>query len=168
MHGSRADVGDDADDTPRRLTAAVAGPAIAAGAISLGLVLIGACGLGHHDVYVAPPPMNPDVQTATGTRAASATSYVVVIPPSPSWRVAVNTPPRRTPTTAPSSTGDAPYPAATPPYQPTYAAPPVHTPPTTSTTDPFDGYATTTSDSPAPTTAPQSPPHRVPSDEGDN
>ncbi|MGV9677730.1 hypothetical protein ACWDSJ_20840 [Nocardia sp. NPDC003482] len=104
MDGSRESAGDRADDTSRRLTAKVTGPAIAAGAVSLGLVLIGSCGLGHQDIYVAPPPLNSDLQSAQpGTRSTSTTPGVL-IPPSPTWRIAINTPPRRTPTSATTST----------------------------------------------------------------
>lgn len=150
MHGSRTESGDGAEEIPHRLTVRVAGPAIAAGAISLGLVLIGVCGLGQHDVYVAPPPLSADGQVATGTRAASATSYVVVIPPSPSWHIAAKTTPRTTSTTPPFP----PLPADAP-------TTPVGT--TTVTTDPFEITTTT-----AVTTDPRSPRHRLPSEEGDN
>jgi hypothetical protein len=137
MHGSEADVGDDAEKIPQRLTAKVAGPAIAAAAISLGLVLIGACGLGHHDVYVAPPPINADGQVATVTRAVSATSYAVVIPPSPSWHIAARTTPRRTSTTEPfpSYPGDTP---TTDPFDEQSFDPPAFITPPTSSTDPYD------------------------------
>ncbi|WP_067893323.1 hypothetical protein [Nocardia vaccinii] len=172
MHGSRAESGDNAEDIPHRLTAKVAGPAIAAGAISLGLVLIGACGLGQHDVYVAPPPLSADGQVATGTRAASATSYVVVIPPSPSWHIAAKTTPRPTSTTSPFPSYPADMPAppvdttteTTDPFdEQTFDTPSYATPPTT-TIDPFNESTTTT----AVTTDPQYPRHRLPSEEGDN
>ncbi|WP_067667592.1 hypothetical protein [Nocardia miyunensis] len=163
MHGSKAELGDNAEDIPHRLTAKVAGPAIAAGAISLGLVLIGACGLGHHDVYVAPPPLSTDGQVTTGTRAASATSYVVVIPPSPSWRIAAKTTPRSTSTTSPFPT----YPADTPTTEPAYTTDPFDEqsfdPPPTSATAPFDEDTTTEV-----TTDPQYPHHRSPSEDDGN
>ncbi|MFI6952680.1 hypothetical protein ACIBJI_04335 [Nocardia sp. NPDC050408] len=77
--------------------AKIAGPVIAAGAVSLGLVLIGACGLGKDDTYVAPPPIKsandandavPAVRYGTTTSAAPK----VIIPPSPSWKVAPGQP----------------------------------------------------------------------------
>ncbi|MBY8862549.1 hypothetical protein K7711_39190 [Nocardia sp. CA2R105] len=169
MHGSKAELGDNAEDIPHRLTAKVAGPAIAAGAISLGLVLIGACGLGQHDVYVAPPPLSADGHVVTGTRAASATSYVVVIPPSPSWHIAARTTPRPTSTTSPFPS-DPSFPAATPtmdPFDEQSFDPPGNTTPPTSTTDPYGGDTTTTAPTSV-TTDPQYPHHRLPSEEGDN
>ena len=77
----------------------VAGPLAAAGAVSLGLVLIGACGIGQEDTYVPPPPIRSGPQAADDARHAEATSPTiaqVVIPPSPSWRMAPEPPPRRT------------------------------------------------------------------------
>ncbi|MQY19955.1 hypothetical protein [Nocardia macrotermitis] len=174
MHGSKAESGDNAEDIPHRLTAKVAGPAIAAGAISLGLVLIGACGLGQHDVYVAPPPISADGHVATGTRAANSASptYVVVIPPSPSWHIAAKTTPRHTSTTSPfpSHPGDTPTSdpfatTTTDPFDEQSFDTPTYTTPPTSTTDPFDEQDTTTTEV---TTEPRSPHHRLPSEEGDN
>ncbi|WP_327149915.1 hypothetical protein [Nocardia sp. NBC_01329] len=77
----------------------VAGPLAAAGAVSLGLVLIGACGIGQEDTYVPPPPIHSGPQAAepaqyTGDPATSVAK--VLIPPSPSWRMAPEPPPRRT------------------------------------------------------------------------
>ncbi|MBF6448873.1 hypothetical protein IU429_14460 [Nocardia elegans] len=129
----RASTGDRADEeTPGRLNMKVAGPAMAAGAVSLGLVLIGACGIGHKDVYVAPPPLAADLQVATTpiTRSGTTTAPAVIIPPSPSWRVAANTPARRTTSaTATSTTTEA---------EPSYTAfaPPVPTTTTTTQTPP--------------------------------
>jgi len=134
-----------------RMTAKIAGPAIAAGAISLGLVVIGACGLRPHNTYVAPPPLAADLPSAVGTRAPTSTTYDVYIPPSPTWRVAVNTPPRRTPTTSPnpSTPGYAQYPGypydqstPTPSDGPSYAAP-AYVPPPSTTDDPFGSDSTT-------------------------
>ncbi|MBF6275506.1 hypothetical protein A5780_30835 [Nocardia sp. 852002-20019_SCH5090214] len=129
----RASTGDRADEeTPGRLNMKVAGPAMAAGAVSLGLVLIGACGIGHKDVYVAPPPLAADLQVATTpiTRSGTTTAPAVIIPPSPSWRVAANTPARRTTSaTATSTTTE-----ADPSY--TAFAPPVPTTTTTTQTPP--------------------------------
>ncbi|WP_280492182.1 hypothetical protein [Nocardia asiatica] len=95
--------------------AKIAGPAIAAGAVSIGLVLIGACGVGRQDTYVPPPPLKageyaePVVrESTTGT-----TTPKVVIPPSPTWRIAPADQRRPTPfagfissTTAEPSTGN--------------------------------------------------------------
>jgi hypothetical protein len=83
--------------------AKIAGPVIAAGAVSLGLVLIGACGVGKHNTtYVAPPPIksaaeaDPPVREATGTTVPK-----VLIPPSPSWQVAPDGPRRQVGFTVP-------------------------------------------------------------------
>ncbi|PPJ27925.1 hypothetical protein C5E45_15735 [Nocardia nova] len=137
----RASTGDRADEeTPGRLNMKVAGPAMAAGAVSLGLVLVGACGIGHKDVYVAPPPLAADLQVATTpiTRSGTTTAPAVIIPPSPSWRVAANTPARRTTSATSTSTTTEAEPSST------AFAPPA---PTTTAT-------TTTMQTPAPTTEP--------------
>ncbi|MFE7746932.1 hypothetical protein [Nocardia sp. NPDC057455] len=69
----------------------IAGPAIAVGAVSIGLVLIGACGVGRQDTYVPPPPLKageyaePVVHEST---TGGSTTPRVVIPPSPTWRIA--------------------------------------------------------------------------------
>ncbi|WP_269821543.1 hypothetical protein [Nocardia yamanashiensis] len=98
MDGSNA--GADARDAlpSRPLPKPVAYAAIGVGAVSAGLVLIGACGLGGQDVYVAPPPMNANLQVAE-TVSSGTTTPAVIIPPSPSWRVAADQPPRRPRTT---------------------------------------------------------------------
>ncbi|ATL70275.1 hypothetical protein CRH09_32920 [Nocardia terpenica] len=86
----------------------MAGPAAAAGAVSLGLVVVGACGLGHRDVYVAPPPINADLQVAPSVGRGSTTTVAVPIPPSPTWRIAAKTTPRATSASAtatPSASG---------------------------------------------------------------
>ncbi|MEV5833726.1 hypothetical protein [Nocardia sp. NPDC052112] len=78
--------------------AKIAGPVIAAGAVSLGLVLIGACGLGKHDTYVAPPPIksaNDDAVPAVRYGTSTSAAPKVFIPPSPSWQVARPGPPRK-------------------------------------------------------------------------
>ncbi|WP_433683023.1 hypothetical protein [Nocardia sp. CA-119907] len=76
--------------------AKIAGPAIAVGAVSLGLVLIGACGLGKHDTYVAPPPIKSANDAAPVVRAGTTSAVPkVYIPPSPSWQVAPPGPPRK-------------------------------------------------------------------------
>lgn len=145
----RVDTGDhaDADNSGRlqldgRLNMKVAGPAMAAGAVSLGLVLIGACGVGHDDVYVAPPPLAADLQAAsTPVKHVSGTTTArVVIPPSPSWRVAVNTPPRRTTTsstTTMESTDSTESTGSRPSYTP--YRPPSTTRSTARSTEPDEG-----------------------------
>lgn len=88
-------------------TAKVAGPLLAAGAVSLGLVLIGACGIGPDSTRVAPPPLDSAhqaaaAQTDEGSTPTSTTSVArIVIPPSPSWKVASSTH-RAAPTTSPN------------------------------------------------------------------
>lgn len=77
----------------------VAGPLAAAGAVSLGLVFIGACGIGQEDTYVPPPPIHsgPQAVEQAGYADPSATTVAQVpIPPSPTWRMAPEPPPRRT------------------------------------------------------------------------
>ncbi|MFI5720008.1 hypothetical protein [Nocardia sp. NPDC051750] len=77
----------------------VAGPLAAAGAVSLGLVFIGACGIGQEDTYVPPPPIHSGPQAVEQAGYADPTSTTVaqvLIPPSPSWRMAPEPPPRRT------------------------------------------------------------------------
>lgn len=77
----------------------VAGPLAAAGAVSLGLVLIGACGIGQEDTYIAPPPIRSGPQAAPTTQPneITVTTAKVIIPPSPTWQVAPEiTAPRRT------------------------------------------------------------------------
>ncbi|MGW0180640.1 hypothetical protein [Nocardia sp. NPDC003345] len=76
----------------------VAGPLAAAGAVSLGLVFIGACGIGQEDTYVPPPPIHSGPQPAEQARFTGTTSGVaqVLIPPSPTWRIAPDPGPRRT------------------------------------------------------------------------
>ncbi|NKY55420.1 hypothetical protein [Nocardia flavorosea] len=77
----------------------VAGPLAAAGAVSLGLVFIGACGVGQEDTYVPPPPIHSGSQAVEQARYADPTATTVaqvLIPPSPTWRMAPEPPPRRT------------------------------------------------------------------------
>ncbi|MBF6238528.1 hypothetical protein IU474_15855 [Nocardia otitidiscaviarum] len=100
MDGSNSRADDHDEHRSRRLPAPMMGAVAAAGAVSLGLVLIGSCGLDGDDTYVAPPPLNADLQAApTGYARSSTTTPVIVIPPSPTWRVAADRPPRRTTTT---------------------------------------------------------------------
>lgn len=78
----------------------VAGPLAAAGAVSLGLVFIGACGVGQEDTYVPPPPIRSGPQAVEQARygdpSGTTTVAQILIPPSPSWRMAPEPPPRRT------------------------------------------------------------------------
>lgn len=77
----------------------VAGPLAAAGAVSLGLVFIGACGIGQEDIYVPPPPIHSGPQAVEQARYGDPTATTVaqvLIPPSPTWRMAPEPPPRRT------------------------------------------------------------------------
>ncbi|MBF6160929.1 hypothetical protein [Nocardia cyriacigeorgica] len=77
--------------------AKIVGPVAAAGAVSLGLVLIGACGVGHDDTYVAPPPIRSGLNApAPVVEGTTITASKVVIPPSPTWRIAPDPGPRRT------------------------------------------------------------------------
>ncbi|QLY32879.1 hypothetical protein [Nocardia huaxiensis] len=113
MDGSNAGADERGDTLSRRLPTPLAGAAIAAGAVSLGLVLIGACGLGGQDTYVPPPPLNADLQAAPVNSASGtgSTTPVVVIPPSPSWRVAAGEPRQpRTTTSAAETTEPDPDP----------------------------------------------------------
>ncbi|MBF6218106.1 hypothetical protein IU479_08275 [Nocardia abscessus] len=70
--------------------AKIAGPAIAAGAVSIGLVLIGACGVGKQDTYVPPPPLKAGEYAEPVVHESTTGSMTprVVIPPSPTWRIA--------------------------------------------------------------------------------
>ena len=73
------------------------GPAVAVGAVSLGLIIIGACGVGQQDVYVPPPPLSADLAAAPARPADESTSTTVhiPIPPSPTWRIAPYMSPRK-------------------------------------------------------------------------
>ncbi|MFG1791576.1 hypothetical protein [Nocardia sp. NPDC049149] len=78
----------------------IAGPAIAAGAVSLGLVLIGACGIGRNDTHVDPPPLQSDPYIApAAAREGVTTTAAVLIPPSPTWQIAPYQAPHATPFT---------------------------------------------------------------------
>ncbi|WP_189026525.1 hypothetical protein [Nocardia rhizosphaerihabitans] len=81
------------DDSRTKLV----GPAIAVGAVSLGLIVIGACGVGQQDVYVPPPPLNANLAAAPSRIAeeTSSTTVRISIPPSPSWRIAPYMSPRK-------------------------------------------------------------------------
>jgi hypothetical protein len=131
----------------------VTGLALAAGAVSLGLVLIGACDLRPHDIYVAPPPLSTNLPTADGTRAPTVTTQDVYIPPSPSWRVAVSTSPHPTalpsfPTGLPSYSYNPSDPYATPYYATTPYSEPTFDPTPSDAPDPF--YDTTAPPAEAP------------------
>ncbi|WP_405161144.1 hypothetical protein OG203_32950 [Nocardia sp. NBC_01499] len=127
----------------------IAGPAIAAGAISVGLVLIGACGLGKHDTYVAPPPLQSDPYVAPVAQheGASVTAPKVSIPPSPTWQIAPYQAPQATPFTGFSTT----TPGETPPPEETPAIPPHGNPPHEGPSEDVRPPATTTE---SPTTEP--------------
>ncbi|MVU82005.1 hypothetical protein GPX89_32795 [Nocardia sp. ET3-3] len=132
-----------ADERPvtplRHLPKPVQGAAAAIGAVSAGLILLGACGLGHNDTYVAPPPINADLQAAPETSTKSGTSTpAVVIPPSPTWRVAADQPSRRAPISTVTATPDDPA-------DPSASGRPTTSRPTTTTR---------TTESPRPTTEP--------------
>ncbi|WP_109528436.1 MULTISPECIES: hypothetical protein [Nocardia] len=118
--------------------AKIAGPAIAVGAVSLGLVLIGACGVGHHDIYVPPPPLElgPAAAVATMRDGSTVTVPKVIIPPSPTWQMAPAGPPRRPAGyTPPSSTSPGSEPdSAT--ESPESSTRPGRTSPTRTTTPP--------------------------------
>ncbi|UGT64156.1 hypothetical protein [Nocardia asteroides] len=79
--------------------ARIAGPAVAAGAVSVGLVLIGMFGIEREDTYVAPPPLKSDPYAGAPMRddGGETGSGVprITIPPSPSWQIAPAGPPRR-------------------------------------------------------------------------
>ncbi|MFR9751133.1 hypothetical protein ACL02S_08860 [Nocardia sp. 004] len=70
--------------------AKIAGPAIAVGAVSIGLVVLGACGVGQHDIYVPPPPLKAGqpADPAARTSSPEPSTATVIIPPSPSWKIA--------------------------------------------------------------------------------
>ncbi|MFI6366466.1 hypothetical protein ACIBG0_27370 [Nocardia sp. NPDC050630] len=129
----------------------IAGPVIAAGAVSLGLVLIGACGIGKHDTYVAPPPIKSANDAVPAVRYGTTTSAVakVFIPPSPSWQVARPGPPRKSvdftvpPTALPESTSRGAQTSTPPPAFTTEAEPPPTTQPR-SAVDPTVEEAPTT------------------------
>jgi hypothetical protein len=133
--------------------AKIAGPVIAAGAVSLGLVLIGACGVGKHDTYVAPPPIKSAAEVDAPVRESTGqTVPKVLIPPSPSWQVAPDRPPRAAgftvpPLSTPGETTSRPGRTTTLNNSTTPLPPP---PPPIVTTEP-DEPATTTWTSPSTT-----------------
>ncbi|GAA5087950.1 hypothetical protein [Nocardia iowensis] len=148
----------------------IAGPAIAAGAVSLGLVLIGACGLDKQDTYVAPPPLQSDPYVAPAAhQEPSGTVPKVSIPPSPTWQIAPYQAPHATPFTGFSTTTSGEPPAAEPhgslPHEnpsederpqatTTESTTPTDSPTTRPTTRPRPRPTTTEPDEP-PTTRPQ-------------
>ncbi|KAF0846224.1 hypothetical protein [Nocardia caishijiensis] len=135
--------------------AKLVGPAIAVGAVSLGLIVIGACGVGQQDVYVTPPPLQAGLAAAPSQVADEPTSTTVrvSIPPSPSWRIAPYMSPRKpfslssTETTSPSETPPTDEPTTEP--HPTEAT--TESRPPEATTEPPE---TTTEDSTPTTTRP--------------
>ncbi|WP_028477271.1 hypothetical protein [Nocardia sp. CNY236] len=78
--------------------ATIAGSAVAVGAVSVGLVVVGVYGIDSQDTYVPPPPLRAAQQAEPVLQeiAAGPTTAEVIIPPSPSWKVA---PYRRQPPT---------------------------------------------------------------------
>lgn len=101
--------------------AKLVGPAVAVGAVSLGLIIIGACGVGQQDVYVPAPPLSADLAAAPARVADEATSTTVhiPIPPSPSWQIAPYMSPRKpfslsSTETSPSQTSSESEPAPEP------------------------------------------------------
>lgn len=140
--------------------AKIVGPAIAVGAVSLGLIVIGACGVGQQDVYVPPPPLRANLAAAPSPVADETTSTTtrVPIPPSPTWRIAPYMSPRKpfslsSTETSPSeqppegeSTESAPPEAATTESRPPETTTEDHStttaPRTTTTTRPRPTYTT--------------------------
>ncbi|MGW4356628.1 hypothetical protein ACWELJ_31555 [Nocardia sp. NPDC004582] len=110
MDGSNARADDHAVTPWRRLPKPVVYAAAGVGTISAGLILLGACGLGHTDTYVAPPPLNADLQAApvTSTKSGASATPAIVIPPSPTWRVAADQPSRRAPISTVTATPEDP------------------------------------------------------------
>ncbi|MFE9578201.1 hypothetical protein ACFYO1_17570 [Nocardia sp. NPDC006044] len=137
----------------------LAGPAIAAGAISVGLILIGACGIGKQDTYVAPPPLQSDPNVApVAHEGPTLTVPKVAIPPSPTWQIAPYQAPHASPFTGFSTTtpGETPppeeAPGALPNGNPPHERPSEDARPTTES--PTTTEATTTRrTTPRPTTA---------------
>ncbi|WP_225724993.1 MULTISPECIES: hypothetical protein [unclassified Nocardia] len=145
--------------------ARIIGPAIAVGAVSAGLILIGACGVGSHDTYVPPPPLKngPAMAAAQVHSDASSTAPKVIIPPSPSWQMAPNAPRLNAGfTVPPSSTSTETTPQ---PGQPTDSDDSTTTTParpTTTSDEPLSTtrpHPTTTTRPPRPTT------HSAPADD---
>ncbi|MFE3541886.1 hypothetical protein ACFXK0_02805 [Nocardia sp. NPDC059177] len=129
--------------------AKVVGPAIAVGAVSLGLIIIGACGVGQQDVYVPPPPIEADLAVAPAPIAdevTSTTSSRVSIPPSPSWRIAPHMSPRKPFSLSSTET--------TPSEPPTEGAPSEESRPSEATTE-SQPPETTVDDQPVTTTRPR-------------
>ncbi|MET7771270.1 hypothetical protein [Nocardia sp. NPDC005366] len=129
--------------------ARIAGPVIAVGAVSVGLVLIGACGVGHHDIYVPPPPLEfgPAAAVATVRDGSTVTAPKVIIPPSPTWQMAPAGPPRRPAGyTPPSSTSAAADSESAPESPESSTRPSRTTTPRTSTTEPPPAAVTETED----------------------
>ncbi|MFE3193370.1 hypothetical protein ACFXHA_30505 [Nocardia sp. NPDC059240] len=150
MDGSNAGA-DERTVTPlRHLPKPVVGAAAAVGVVSACLILLGACGIGHNDTYVAPPPINADLQAApeTSSKSTATPTPAVVIPPSPSWRVAADMPSRRAPISTITATPDDPAADPSSSSRTTPSRPTTTTRPTTESPRP-------TTESPAATTAPE-------------
>ncbi|WP_410870423.1 hypothetical protein [Nocardia sp. A7] len=149
------------------------GPAVAVGAVSLGLIIIGACGVGQQDVYVPAPPLSADLAAAPARVADGATSTTVhiPIPPSPTWRIAPYMSPRKpfslsSTETSPSETPPEGEPAPEPrPGETTPETRPAETtprPPVTTEDEP------TTTTRPKPTTRPNPTRTVIPPQVGDD
>ncbi|WP_336085855.1 hypothetical protein [Nocardia sp. SSK8] len=129
--------------------AKVVGPAIAVGAVSLGLIIIGACGVGQQDVYVPPPPIEAELAVAPAPVAdeVTSTTYSIAIPPSPTWRIAPHMSPRK-----PFSLSS----TETEPSEPPAEGEPSENPrPSEATTESHPPETTTVEDQPVTTTRPR-------------
>ncbi|MFJ2834769.1 hypothetical protein ACIO52_05340 [Nocardia sp. NPDC087230] len=142
------------DDSRTKLV----GPAIAVGAVSLGLIIIGACGVGQQDVYVPPPPLNADLAAAPARIADETTTTTtrVSIPPSPTWRIAPYMSPRKPFSLSSTETSPSEPPAEgetteSRPSEPTTES----RPPTTTSDDHTTTPSTTTRPIPTLTTPPR-------------
>ncbi|GGK46821.1 hypothetical protein [Nocardia camponoti] len=148
------------------------GPLVAVGTVSFGLIVIGACGVGQKDTYVAPPPIQAELAAAPAPIAdvTSSTTVRLTIPPSPTWQVGPYVSPRKPFSLSSTETSESATPsegapeeprpelametsAATTVVQPTPSKTPTVVAPVapTATTTPA---APTTSDAPTPTAAP--------------
>jgi len=142
------------DDSRTKLV----GPAIAVGAVSLGLIIIGACGVGQQDVYVPPPPLNADLAAAPARIADETTTTTtrVSIPPSPTLRIAPYMSPRKPFSLSSTETSPSEPPAEgetteSRPSEPTTES----RPPTTTSDDHTTTPSTTTRPIPTLTTPPR-------------
>jgi hypothetical protein len=79
-----------------------AGPAVATLAIAVGVTLVAACGSSADD-NVTPPPLKRGLSSVVSVPSGSS-SPAVLVPPSPTWRIADETQPKRTTTEPPTRT----------------------------------------------------------------